>query len=137
MSTASDSTRLAWLGAALGRNHARVRALLAHVRCILGHTGAGGMKSALFTKFLKMLDQVAEAHREETTLINRIEDIEEQHRRCRAHKKLKAANRNESNTNLVPAPDPEATRPKDDAGWWLLMWWLIVDKKKYELNGQQ
>src|ERR1700744_2537547 len=77
MSAANQSSRLAWLAAALSEQRHKISCLLGRI-ADLG--GIHGMKPKAFTKFLRMLDQVAADKDEEVRIISEIDAIERKHR---------------------------------------------------------
>lgn len=87
------------------------------------------MKPSLFRRFAKMMDQIGALRRKETDILDRIAEIEEQHKRLRRAKRLR----------LAAAYDNDPDAPERDGKsfnfWWtLFLLWLLSrkDKKKPE-----
>ncbi len=80
-----ENSRLHWLLARLSSQRIRISGLLRR----LCNLTPGMMKPAVFSKFIKLVDQIAVAKEHENTIICRIEAIEARHRFQRKRKMLR------------------------------------------------
>jgi hypothetical protein len=136
MSFYAESSRLAWLMAALGGHRDRIAGLLCRLR---GIGAREAMNPSLFKKFLHMLDQVAFAREKEVRILNQIEAIEEKHRFRREHHQLEsAADEPKETLQLEEAEKSMAEHPRQKLLWLLAFWHLFmrnaINQKKQGLT---
>jgi len=135
--TKGSSSRIAWLSAALGAQHARLVTLLQRLR---GMGTPDKMKPTMFRKFINVLEQVAVAKERETEIISRIQAIEAKHRFQRKRKALKHA-------HLTPEPANDWDKEFGDRDaeqdhlpkWvvWTLILWAFLSMSRPRINQKQ
>lgn len=124
MSAFQETSRLARLAALLAEKRGRITDLLRRI-AELGNPDA--TKPAIFSKFLRLLEEVAGERGEEVDLMHRIEEVEEKHRFHRAHNRLERAH-----PGHLPKPDESAFENESDGSkeikyskglWHFLAFW--------------
>jgi len=134
---AKGSSRIAWLSATLGAQHARLVALLQRMR---GFGAPDRLSPSMFRKFLDVLDQVAVAKEKEGEIISRIQAVEAKHRFQRKHKTLKHAA-----VTSFPANDWDKEFDDRDMKdehlpkWlvWAFILWAFLSIKRPKINQKQ
>jgi hypothetical protein len=121
-----DESYLAWLMAGLVGKRDRIVDLLRR----LSGLGRAAHKPKLFRKFLNMLDEVALAKREETSLISRIEAIEQKHRFLRQSKSLRQFGVKAAAPLPVLFPKYPEPKPRGPSKLWLLVLWYYLLRSK-------
>ena len=135
MAPSAKSGHLAWLAAALGGQRHRLATLLQRMTA-LGMPG--GLKPNVFSKFLRLLDQVADAREEEMKLLHQIETIEEKHRWRRAQHRLESPPKDMPADDAAPDGENEEENAKNGLLRVLAFWHLFmrrsINHKKQDLT---